>query len=320
MEILCVLLFVVSHHFVFFIHSVSFWLMVILFCVSVSFLCRLCSITMSRRLMSDFLNLEENAVIHGVTEERHPTKQQSNLVLTPNELGDLTPFGINKVLNKELPVVLQVIDIMEDFPTAKEKITLTSPGGTTTYFFADTQSSVGNAARSKIVLPDGNFFFEEEGYVSTRPVFPLLHVSDGVHFIQAIIRKHPLAKKCFSAGLKCGSIVVVTKARTSYFRGSIGLLEIYDFNVHHLNFQVLGSPVPFPDTTIDFFKDCSTKLSWTTYPMTYSGLPGVRLISGKWILEEDDNSADDITTLMTMRSQFINSWTSKASKKQKTEM
>ena len=64
---------------------------------------------MSRRLMSDFLNLEENAIIHGVTEERHPTKQQSNLVLTPNELGDLTPFGINKVLNKELPVTLEVL-------------------------------------------------------------------------------------------------------------------------------------------------------------------------------------------------------------------
>jgi hypothetical protein len=113
--------------------------------------------------MSDFLNLEENAIIHGVTEEKHPTKQQSNLVLTPNELGDLTPFGINKVLNKELPVVLQVIDIMEDFPTAKEKITLTSPGGSTTYFFADTQNSVGNAARSKIVLPDGKFFLKRRG-------------------------------------------------------------------------------------------------------------------------------------------------------------
>ena len=59
--------------------------------------------------------------------------------------------------------------------------------------------------------------------------------------------------------------------------------------------------------------------------MTYSGLPGVRLVSGKWILEEDHNSADDTTTLMTMRSQFISNWTSRASKqidsvkKQKTE-
>lgn len=72
--------------------------------------------------------------------------------------------------------------------------------------------------------------------------------------------------------------------------------------------------MPFPDTMIDFFKDCSTKLSWTTYPMTYSGLPGVRLVSRKWILEDDDNCADDLTTLMNMRSQFINNWTSRASK------
>ena len=58
--------------------------------------------------------------------------------------------------------------------------------------------------------------------------------------------------------------------------------------------------------------------------MTYSGLPGVCLVSGKWILE-DDNSADNITTLMTMQSQFINNWTSRTSKqvssvkKQKTD-
>jgi DNA-binding transcriptional regulator YiaG len=48
--------------------------------------------------------------------------------------------------------------------------------------------------------------------------------------------------------------------------------------------------------------------------MTYSGLPGIRLVSGKWILEEDNNSSDDVTTLMNMRSQFINNWTSRASK------
>ena len=62
---------------------------------------------MSHHLMTDFLNLEENGIIDVVTKETHPTKQQSNLVLTPNELSDLTPFGINKVLNKELPVVLE---------------------------------------------------------------------------------------------------------------------------------------------------------------------------------------------------------------------
>jgi len=150
--------------------------------------------------------------------------------------------------------------------------------------------------------------------MNTRPVFPLFHVSDGVHFVQAIIRKHPLANKCFTAGLKSGSIITITRAVTSFFRGSVGLLEIYDFNVSHLKFHVLGNPVPFPDTTIDLFKDYSTNVCWTTYPMTYSGLPGLRLVSGKWILEEDDNCSDDITTLMTMRTQFIDNWTSRASK------
>ena len=66
--------------------------------------------------------------------------------------------------------------------------------------------------------------------MNTRPVFPLLHVSDGVHFVQAIICKHPLAKKYFTAGLKSGSIITITRAVTSFFRGSVGLLEIYDFN------------------------------------------------------------------------------------------
>jgi hypothetical protein len=236
-------------------------------------------------------------------------------VTSPNDLYDLTPFGINKVLNKELPVVLQVIDIMEKTLTAREKVTLIEPDGSTTFFFAEAQNpAVSNAARSKIILPDGKVYLEEEEHMNTRPVFPLFHVSDGVHFVQAIIRKHPLANKCFTAGLKSGSIITITRAVTSFFRGSVGLLEIYDFNVSHLKFHVLGNPVPFPDTTIDLFKDYSTNVCWTTYPMTYSGLPGLRLVSGKWILEEDDNCSDDITTLMTMRTQFIDNWTSRASK------
>jgi hypothetical protein len=204
---------------------------------------------------------------------------------------------------------------MEETLTAREKVTMIEPDGSTTFFFAESQNpAVSNATRTKIILPNGKVYLEEEEHMDTRPVFPLLHISDGVHFVQAIIRKHPLAKKCFTAGLKSGSIITITRAVTSFFRGSVGLLEIYDFNVSHLNFHVLGNPVPFPDTTIDFFMDCSTKLSWTTFPMTYSGLPGVRLVSGKWILEEDNNCSDDVTTLMNMRSQFINNWTSRASK------
>jgi hypothetical protein len=53
--------------------------------------------------------------------------------------------------------------------------------------------------------------------MNKRPVFPLLHISDGVHFVQAIIWKHPLAKKCFTAGLKCGSIITFTKTKMSFF-------------------------------------------------------------------------------------------------------
>ena len=34
-------------------------------------------------------------------------------VATPNDLCGLTPFGINKVLNKEEPVVLKVINVMK---------------------------------------------------------------------------------------------------------------------------------------------------------------------------------------------------------------
>ena len=55
-------------------------------------------------------------------------------VTSPNDLYDLTPFGINKVLNKELPVVLQVIDIMEEMLPAREKLTLIEPDGSTTFF------------------------------------------------------------------------------------------------------------------------------------------------------------------------------------------
>ena len=92
---------------------------------------------MSRRLMNDFIQLEAKATVAIEPDVALPTNQQ--MLLTPNDLCDLTPFGINKVLNKELPVVLQVIDIMEETLTAREKVTLIEPDGSTTFFFADAQ-------------------------------------------------------------------------------------------------------------------------------------------------------------------------------------
>ena len=80
------------------------------------------AVVMSRRLMNDFIQLEAKATVAIEPDVALPTNQQ--MLLAPNDLCDLTPFGINKVLNKELPVVLQVIDIMEETPTAREKVTL----------------------------------------------------------------------------------------------------------------------------------------------------------------------------------------------------
>ena len=87
---------------------------------------------MSRRLMTDFIQLETKATVAIQPDVVPPTNQA--MLLTPNDLCDLTPFGINKVLNKELPVVLQVIDIMEKTLTAREKVTLIEPDGSTTFF------------------------------------------------------------------------------------------------------------------------------------------------------------------------------------------
>jgi len=106
-------------------------------------------------------------------------------------------------------------------------LTLFEPDGSTTFFFAENQNDDGFQCphRSKIVLHDGKVYVEEEEHMNTRPVFPLLHISDGVHFVQAIIQKHPLAKKCFTAGLKCGSIITVTKAKTVFFVVALDYLK-----------------------------------------------------------------------------------------------
>ena len=97
------------------------------------------SSAMSRRLTNDFIELEPNTtrnslpeVVPSVIQRNNPS---INVLLTPNDLFDLTQFGINKVLNKELPVVLQVIDIMDEPPPAREKLTLFEPDGSTTFFF-----------------------------------------------------------------------------------------------------------------------------------------------------------------------------------------
>ena len=149
----------------------------------------------------------------------------SYMVLMPNNLCDLTPFCIDKVLfKKELPVALQVIDVIDELPPAREKLTLIELDGSTPFFLLIPKAPL-------YLLPLGvKLFFWMEKYSWKRK------------------SKHPLAKKCFTAVFKGGSIINITKAKTSYFRGSVGLLEIYDFNVCHLNFHVLGSPVPFPDT------------------------------------------------------------------------
>jgi hypothetical protein len=82
--------------------------------------------------MTDFIQLETKATVAIQPDVVPPTNQA--MLLTPNDLCDLTPFGINKVLNKELPVVLQVIDIMEEMLPAREKLTLIEPDGSTTFF------------------------------------------------------------------------------------------------------------------------------------------------------------------------------------------
>ena len=90
------------------------------------------SVAMSRRLMTDFIQLESKATAAIQPDMALPMNQE--MLLTPNDLFDLTPFGINKVLNKELPVVLQVIDIMDEMLPAREKLTLIEPDGSTTFF------------------------------------------------------------------------------------------------------------------------------------------------------------------------------------------
>jgi hypothetical protein len=84
--------------------------------------------------MTDFIQLETKATVAIQPDVVPPTNQA--MLLTPNDLCDLTPFGINKVLNKELPVILQVIDIMEETLTAREKVTMIEPDGSTTFFFS----------------------------------------------------------------------------------------------------------------------------------------------------------------------------------------
>ena len=110
--------------------------MIFLIC---SYVC-LHSVPMSRSLMNDFLHSHNtNSTVHNLSVA--PIAMNSNMLLTPNDLFDLTPFGINKVLfNKELPVVLQVIDLIDKSPPAREKITFMEPDGSTTYFLLITKA------------------------------------------------------------------------------------------------------------------------------------------------------------------------------------
>jgi hypothetical protein len=56
-----------------------------------------------------------------------------------------------------------VIDIMDEPPPARQKVTMFEPNGSTAFFFAENQNAaVSNAIRSKIVLPDGKVNVEEE--------------------------------------------------------------------------------------------------------------------------------------------------------------
>ena len=104
--------------------------MLFLICIYVC----LFSVTMPHSLMNDFLHGHgTNSDVNDLSVVPLPTN--SNMLLTPNDLCDLTPFGINMVLfNKELPVVLQVIDIMDKLPPAREKVTLIKLDGSTTFF------------------------------------------------------------------------------------------------------------------------------------------------------------------------------------------
>ena len=84
---------------------------------------------MSGNLMNDFLHGHDtNSAVNNLSAV--PIAMNSNMCLTPNDLCDLTPFGINKVLfNKELLVVLQMIDINDESPPAREKVTLIMTDG-----------------------------------------------------------------------------------------------------------------------------------------------------------------------------------------------
>ena len=115
-----------------------YWLVLMLILLFISL--RFCRISghVSRRLLNDFLHLENKTTLNNKPKAVLPKNQQSNpfinMLLTPNDLRVLTPFGINKKLNKELPAVLQVVEVMEEWLPAREILTLMSPDGSTTFF------------------------------------------------------------------------------------------------------------------------------------------------------------------------------------------
>ena len=224
----------------------------------------------------------------------------------PNLISQLTADGIEKVINKQFPVMLQVLSAFESNEShASDKVSLILPGGHVTRFsLSNNADTACMHSLHKIVLPDGTTFIEDENSdcqaVAVRPMF---HISDGNSYIQAIIRKHPLFDKCILAGLKKHCIITVTKAVTSWFHGNVGLLEIYDFSLSEVDCAIVGCPSPQKDTLFSTPNDGSFFVNWTKPPMTYSGVTGCHLPCGKWLLEEDKNSSDDVNMLLQIRCQ-----------------
>ena len=120
-----------------FVLSCYCFLIKFLFLIMISLICiYLClhSVPMCHGSMNDFMHdLNSNTTVNDLSIMSLATN--NTMLLTPIALCDLTPFGINKVLfNKELPVVLQVIDIMDKSPPARKKVTLIELDGSTTFF------------------------------------------------------------------------------------------------------------------------------------------------------------------------------------------
>jgi hypothetical protein len=231
---------------------------------------------------------------------------QAGINFPVNSFAKLTQNGIDKVIKNALPVTLQVFGTLGISGChVSDKVSFVEPGCPVASFVSLNVSNVSEfISRRKIILPDGKMFVEVGSTdYEAIPVRPMLHLSDGNFYIQALIRKHPLAMKCVLAGLKPRSIITVTKAATSWFRGNIAVLEIYDFNVLHDDCPIVGSPCPYKETSFLTRNEGTLLVNWTKRPTTYSGCPGLRLPCGKWILEEDDNSSDDIDVLIRLHAQ-----------------